>query len=86
MISSLSISFVTEPLPLDKVRFRSASTSAPSMDFVGQFTANDPDDGNLTFNLEDGESPDHAFFRLESNGSLFTSTTFDFENNTFKNI
>ena len=69
------------PVDLNSTAPLTIRENLPVGTFVGQFTANDPDDGNLTYNLEEGESPDHALFKLESNGSLYTNATFDFENN-----
>jgi formylglycine-generating enzyme required for sulfatase activity len=77
----VTLFFPVSPEDLNSTAPLTIRENLPAGTLVGQFTATDPDDGNLTFTLEDGESPDHAFFRLESNGTLFTSTTFDFENN-----
>ena len=50
---------------------------------VGQFTAVDPDAwDSLSYLLFDNNgTTDNSFFTLESNGTLKSATTFDFENN-----
>ena len=50
---------------------------------IGEFNATDPDaNATLTYHLFDNNgSTDNSFFTLESNGTLKSATTFDFENN-----
>ncbi|MDA9118851.1 DUF5011 domain-containing protein [Opitutales bacterium] len=49
---------------------------------IGQFSAADPDGDTISFNLVQGAGDTgNAYFILETNGSLKTAVTFDFENN-----
>ena len=50
---------------------------------VGEFNATDPDvNATLTYHLVDGNgSTDNSLFTLQSNGTLKTATTFDYERN-----
>jgi len=47
---------------------------------VGEFNATDANDGNITYELVSGEN-NNSFFTLETNGTLKTATTFDYESN-----
>ena len=51
--------------------------------FVGEFNATDPDAGaTLTYHLVSGAGDTHnTLFTLETNGTLKTATTFDYESN-----
>ena len=55
----------------------------PAGTTVGQFNATDPDaNSTLTFSLVDGNGSDHnQNFSLDTNGTLRTTTDFDFESN-----
>ena len=49
---------------------------------VGEFNATDPDGDILTYALVNGVgATDNAWFTLETNGTLKTATTFDYETN-----
>ena len=49
---------------------------------VGEFNATDPDAKTLTYHLVSGAGDgNNSLFTLETNGSLKTATTFDYESN-----
>ena len=53
----------------------------PMGSFVGQFSANDPDENTtLTFTLVGGANDNHLFL-IDTNGTLHTAAVFDFESN-----
>jgi hypothetical protein len=59
----------------------SISENQPIGTYVGQFSATDPNGDSLSFFLVSGSgSSDNSYFNLDLNGTLRTSTSFDFEN------
>ena len=53
----------------------------PIGSFVGQFSANDPDENKtLTFTLVGGANDNHLFL-IDTNGTLHTAAVFDYESN-----
>ena len=52
----------------------------PSGTIVGEFNATDSNDGNITYHLVNGEN-NNSLFTLDTNGTLKTATTFDYESN-----
>ena len=54
----------------------------PIGSFVGQFSANDPDENTtLTFTLVGGANDNHLF-TIDTNGTLHTAAVFDYESNS----
>jgi hypothetical protein len=47
---------------------------------VGEFNATDPDGDAITYHFVNGEN-NNSFFTLDTNGTLKTATTFDYESN-----
>ena len=47
---------------------------------VGKFNATDANDGNITYHFVNGEN-NNSLFTLDTNGTLKTATTFDYESN-----
>ena len=47
---------------------------------VGEFNATDANDGNITYHLVNGDN-NNFLFTLDTNGTLKTATTFDYESN-----
>jgi surface protein len=47
---------------------------------VGEFNATDANDGNITYHFLSGENK-NSLFTLDTNGTLKTATTFDYESN-----
>ena len=49
---------------------------------VGEFNATDPDGNVITYSLVSGEGDTHnSLFTIDSNGTLKTAATFDYESN-----
>ena len=47
---------------------------------VGEFNATDANDGNITYHFVNGDN-NNSLFTLDTNGTLKTATTFDYESN-----
>ena len=47
---------------------------------LGDFNASDPNDHNITYHFVDGDN-NNSFFNLDTNGTLKTATSFDYEFN-----
>ena len=47
---------------------------------MGEFNATDPEGGAITYQFVNGEN-NNSHFTLDSNGTLKTATTFDYESN-----
>jgi len=52
----------------------------PIGSFVGEFNATDPDGDPITYHLVSGDN-NNSLFTLDTNGTLKTATTFDYESN-----
>ena len=52
----------------------------PAGTIVGEFNATDPEGGAITYHFLNGEN-NNSLFALDSNGTLKTATTFDYESN-----
>ena len=55
-------------------------TNQPIGTFVGEFNATDPEGGAVTYHFVDGDN-NNSLFTLDTNGTLKTATTFDYESN-----
>ena len=75
--------FNSIPTDLNSTFFLSVVENQPVGTAVGEFSATDPDDGGtLTYNLVSGVGDtNNNLFTLESNGTLKTAVTFDYESN-----
>ena len=73
----------TPPSNLSTVAPLTIAENQPIGTVVGEFNATDPDAGaNLTYHLVSGAGDgNNSLFTLETNGTLKTATTFDFETN-----
>ena len=49
---------------------------------MGEFNATDPEGGAITYHFVNGEN-NNSLFALDTNGTLKTATTFDYESNSF---
>ena len=47
---------------------------------MGEFNATDPEGGAITYHFVEGEN-NNSLFTLDTNGTLKTATTFDYESN-----
>jgi surface protein len=68
------------PRNLSPLAQLSISENQPIASVVGEFNATDANDGNITYHFVNGEN-NNSLFILDTNGTLKTTTTFDYENN-----
>jgi len=71
------------PFDLNSTTPLTIAENQPIGSIVGEFNATDPDAGaSLTYHLVSGAGDTHnSLFTLETNGTLKTATTFDYESN-----
>ncbi|MBT3637739.1 MAG: SUMF1/EgtB/PvdO family nonheme iron enzyme, partial [Opitutae bacterium] len=71
------------PTNLNSIALLTIAENQPIGTVVGEFNATDPDAGaTLTYHLVSGTGDTHnSLFTLETNGTLKTATTFDYETN-----
>ena len=68
------------PWNLNPISSLTIEENQPIGTVVGEFSATDPEGGILTYNLVSGDGDDNnSLFALETNGTLKTATTFDYE-------
>ena len=70
------------PTDLNSTADLTIAENQPIGTSVGQFNATDPEGGAVTFILPAGEN-NNSLFALDTNGTLKTATTFDYESNAF---
>ncbi|MBT3636348.1 MAG: DUF5050 domain-containing protein, partial [Opitutae bacterium] len=82
-INSLAVIYNQAPTDLNSTAPLTIAENQPVGSFVGEFNATDPDVGaSLTYHLVSGAGDTHnSLFTLETNGTLKTATTFDYESN-----
>jgi surface protein len=70
----------TAPIDLNSTAALTVVENQPVGTIVGEFNATDPEGGAITYQFVNGEN-NNSFFTLETNGTLKTATTFDYETN-----
>ena len=70
------------PVDLNSTAPLTIAENQPAGTIVGEFNATDPEGGAITFILPAGEN-NNSLFALDTNGTLKTATTFDYESNSF---
>ena len=68
------------PIDLNASSDLSIAENQPSGTIVGEFNASDPEGGAITYCFVNGDN-NNSLFTLDTNGTLKTSTTFDYESN-----
>jgi len=68
------------PRDLNSSAVLAFSENQPSGTIVGEFNATDPDGDAMTYHFVNGEN-NNSLFTLDTNGTLKTATTFDYESN-----
>ena len=68
------------PTNLDSIAALAFSENQPVGTIIGEFNATDPDGDAITYHFVNGEN-NNSLFTLETNGTLKTATTFDYETN-----
>ena len=72
---------ITEPpTDLNSTAVLTIAENQPVGSVIGEFNATDPEGGAITFYFVNGEN-NNSLFTLDTNGTLKTATTFDFEFN-----
>ena len=72
---------ITEPpTDLNSTTDLTIAENQPAGTIVGEFNATDPEGQTITYHFVNGEN-NNSFFTLDSNGTLKTATTFDYESN-----
>ena len=69
-----------QPTNLDSTAVLSFSENQQVGTVIGEFNATDPDGDAITYHFVSGEN-NNSFFILDTNGTLKTAATFDFESN-----
>ena len=69
------------PVDLNSTAPLTIAENQPAGTIVGEFNATDPEGGAITFILPAGEN-NNSLFALDTNGTLKTATTFDYESNS----
>ena len=70
----------TQPVDLNSTASLSIAENQPVGTIVGEFNATDPEGGAVTYYFVNGEN-NNSLFTLDTNGTLKTATTFDYESN-----
>jgi surface protein len=68
------------PRDLNSTAVLAFQENQPIGTVIGEFNATDPDGDAITYHFVNGEN-NNSFFTLDTNGSLKTATTFDYESN-----
>ena len=68
------------PTDLNSTAVLAVHENQPVGSVVGEFNATDPDGHAITYHFVNGEN-NNSFFILDTNGTLKTATTFDYESN-----
>jgi sulfatase modifying factor 1 len=68
------------PRDLNSTAVLAFSENLPAGQVIGEFNATDPDGDAITYHFVNGEN-NNSLFTLDSNGTLKTATTFDYESN-----
>ena len=68
------------PTDLNSTTALTIAENQPVGTIVGEFNATDPDGGAITYHFVNGDN-NNSLFTLDSNGTLKTATTFDYESN-----
>ena len=68
------------PRDLNSSTVLSIAENQPVGTIVGEFNATDPDGDAITYHFVNGEN-NNSLFTLDTNGTLKTATTFDYESN-----
>ena len=80
--SVLSETVNREPTSIFVLADLTISENQPAGTIVGEFNATDPDGNVITYSLVSGEGDTHnSLFTIDSNGTLKTAATFDYESN-----
>ena len=78
--SDFIININQPPTDLNSTANLSIAENKPVGTIVGEFNATDPEGGAITYLFVVGEN-NNSLFTLDTNGTLKTATTFDYENN-----
>ena len=68
------------PTDLNSTAVLAFQENQPVGTIIGEFNATDPDGHAITYHFVSGEN-NNSFFTLDTNGTLKTATTFDYESN-----
>ena len=68
------------PTDLNSTAVLAVQENQPVSTAIGEFNATDPDGDAITYHFVNGEN-NNSLFTLDTNGTLKTATTFDFESN-----
>ena len=68
------------PADLNSTAELTITENQPIGTVIGEFNATDPEGGKITYHLVNGEN-NNSLFTLDTNGTLKTATTFDYESN-----
>ena len=68
------------PTDLNSTTVLAFSENQPVGTVIGEFNATDPEGGAITYHFVNGEN-NNSLFTLDTNGTLKTATTFDYETN-----
>ncbi len=78
---NLQISSINDsPTDLNSTAVLAFSENQPLGTVIGEFNATDPDGDAITYHFVNGEN-NNSLFALDTNGTLKTATTFDYESN-----
>ena len=68
------------PAYLNSTTYLTIAENQPAGTIVGEFNATDPEGGAITYHFVNGDN-NNSLFTIDTNGTLKTATTFDYESN-----